>query len=74
MSAAIAAGLVSLVGFDVDSPSSWLAPPPSCTGWPPGMHDADGRVGAQLKLWPQPHVRLALGLVIANPDWLSPSL
>jgi hypothetical protein len=28
----------------------------------------------QLKLWPQPQVREALGLVIAKPDWSSPSL
>jgi hypothetical protein len=28
----------------------------------------------QLKLWPQPQVREALGLVIANPDCSSPSL
>ena len=32
--------------------------------------EADG----QEKLWPQPQVRLALGLVMANPDWSSPSL
>jgi hypothetical protein len=28
----------------------------------------------QLKLWPQPQVREALGLVIAKPDCSSPSL
>ena len=28
----------------------------------------------QLKLWPQPQVRDALGLVIAKPDCSSPSL
>jgi hypothetical protein len=28
----------------------------------------------QLKLWPQPQVREAFGLVIANPDWSRPSL
>ena len=28
----------------------------------------------QEKLDPQPHVRVALGFVIANPDWSSPSL
>ena len=28
----------------------------------------------QLKLWPQPQVRLAFGFVMANPDWSRPSL
>lgn len=28
----------------------------------------------QEKLWPQPQVRLAFGLVMANPDWSRPSL
>ena len=29
---------------------------------------------AQLKLEPQPQVRVAFGFVIVNPAWLSPSL
>ena len=28
----------------------------------------------QLKLWPQPQVRVAFGFVMANPDWSRPSL
>ena len=30
--------------------------------------------GGQLKLWPHPQVREALGFVMANPDWSRPSL
>ena len=37
------------------------------------LRDASASDG-QLKLEPQPQVRLALGLLIENPAWLRPSL
>ena len=43
---------------------------------PPGRYVARPivRRRGQEKDWPQPQVRLALGFVMANPDWSRPSL
>ncbi len=38
------------------------------------MTTRGGVMSAQLKLEPQPHVRVAFGFVIENPAWVRPSL